>query len=443
MAKKDSKVNKVKKTSKKQGKASSKKQDPPAQNVSKNKPKAAKSPKKQDQARKPPRSDQAGLNLAVARARNVLDTGDLNHDVLSALKEIKEAIQNDKSPNDLSAEAVQAVEAATQHARDSQMSSYARGVVSEMSKEDRDAYMSARKKAKAAFDHAARAEFTDDDQTFDVHQFNREYNKNFYDDFEMKEPDGEKTPLQVQAELVSKGKIRLGAQVKVIFTAFLECLVRQMAVNGTFCCVSGKKMIVNVKHAIDFSKEGTETRFPLYHFVRNLKTYKTAVERAAVEGDAEAVDEEASKGQFRLYVGEAFKAARQDMSKAKFDLGTAVTKEVRSKFSNSSVSKELRTFCSDVVVEVLNMISTMLRSELEDKKVKTVTNPMLRTVIQHIHTVSGVDYEPTRKFIQEVSAQYVKHIAERREEKQRDKKEEKPKKSRKAKKNASVVQYED
>lgn len=364
-------------------------------------------------ARKPPRSDSSGLNLAVARARAVLDTGALNKDVSFALKEIRDAIKDDKSVDDLSEETVQIVEQAKETYLRSQKEEYSRQVVSGMSKSDKKKYQKARKRAKSAFDHAAKNSFTDDGESFDVVKFDEKYSKNFYKDFHPSLPDpGEKTELHVQADLVSKGKIRLGANVKVIFTAFVECLVRQMAVNGTYCCVGGKKMIVNVEHVLDFSKEGIDTRFPLWRFVRGLRAYQEAIDRPDDE------EEDNQKGHFNLYVGECFKAARQSMTKKKATLGAVVPKETSAKYARSSISKSLRVFCSNVVVEVLEMISRMLRSELKDKRVKTVTNAMLRTVLQHIHTICGVDYEPTRKFIQEVSAKYVTHVAQRRKEKQ-------------------------
>ena len=60
---------------------------------------------------------------------------------------------------------------------------------------------------------------------------------------------------------------------RVFLSAFVECLIKQMALNGTVCCIADKKKIIQLDHILDTSVEGFEERFPLYPMITHLSTF--------------------------------------------------------------------------------------------------------------------------------------------------------------------------
>jgi outer membrane biosynthesis protein TonB len=409
------------------------------------KPKAKKVSAKAKRApTKPPRSTECGLNIGVARAKTILDDNSLNQARTAALKEINQFIEQGRSRDELSPETKASVEAAIKQHHDLLRDEWDRGVVLALTKGKKKEFLDARRVAKSEFDRQARDAFSDDTDVFDVAAFNQAQIKKFYEGFSpsIPAPDESKqeTELHVLARLVSKWKTRFAANAKVIYTAFTEQIVRQLATNGIYSCVTDNKKIVTVRNAVDFTKEGTKSRFPLYPMVQNLSTYRkhlvnvTKLEDVCREGNAhkaklsasvqnlfmfvEGEEEESKQKNFNLYVGECFKAVKAEMAEADGPFGH-LDAETRGNFLQTSISRPLRDFCSAAITEILQILSAMLQTELHDKNVKTVTNRMLRTAIQHMHTMSGVSYEATQAFIRDVSTKYMTFVLDRREEKKK------------------------
>ena len=404
--------------------------------------------KKKKSVPKPPRSDECGLNIAVARAKTILDIDTMNRERSHALREIREAIKTNSSCDQMSQTTRDTIDAAVDQHHNSFREDLDRQIVQRMEEKDRVVFLSARKKAKSEFDRNARETFQDDRLVFNTKQFNLAQDEKFYNGHEQTLPDPhqDETELHVLARIVSKWKIRFSAHAKIIFTAFVDHVVRQMATNGIFCCVADGKKIVTVRNVVDITKEGLLARFPLVPLVQNLVVHRNRVvsveklEDIVKDGnrfrakldpsvqnlsvfDHKYEDDEDEEGEkkkhFNLYIGECFKAIRNEMSDPDGPFPD-VDDETRAIYAQSSISRPLRKFCSDSIIEILQTLAVMLQTELHDKRVKTVTNRMLRTVIQHMHTVNSVDYEPTREFISGASAKYLAYVKERREKKKLD-----------------------
>ena len=442
--------------------------------------KATKVVKRRKINEEPTLSNKAGLNISVARVKSIVDRGVLNRELSQAFDELtrvprslKEELESKGVPtwDDMSQDTKNVVARAQEQYFESQRREFERESMKKMSAEELKAYNATKKEAKSSHEQGVNASFNDDvDEGFDLFAFNKSYSKNFYKDFTPKLPElsapkeretATKTvtkrkknkegkweevleeqyiPLSPDPELkrfadiVSKLKIRFSANVKILLSAFVELLVHQLAVNGTYSCIMDKKKIIKVANIIDPKHAGVEERLPLNALIANLNTYKYYVQRVearlAAEASGEEYDEDdAGDGQyscnFNIYVGEIFRNARLQLSRGEIDVGK-VSKENREMFAQTSLSKGLKVFCSNVIIELLERVAMMLNTEVTSHGVKTVTAPMVRTVIKHIHDVCGADYEASRSFMREAATKYVHFTEDRRVQKKNSHEEETP-----------------
>lgn len=432
--------------------------------------KAKAEPKKQVKRRKvnaePTTADKTGLNISVARVKSIIDKGFLNRDVVSALDEltrVPSSLKEEKEKglptwSQMSQATKDVVAMAAEHYYDGLRQEYEKSVLDKMTAAQKSAYSASRKKEKSLHEKKEQASFTDDtDAGFDLVAFNKKHSKKFYDGFKKKLPallpavkresptkkvlkkktgkDGKVSevseevyvPLSTSpelkryADLVSKLKVRFSANVKILLASFVEMVVHQLAVNGIYSCINDKKKIIKVRNIVDLKYDGVESRLPLQSLVSNLNTYKEFVAseaaRAKAVKDGKKYEEPSYKSNhscnFHIYIVEIFRDVRLKMSSGSIDVGKT-TKELKEKFALTSLSQELKVFCSRIIIELLERIAMMLDNEVTAHGVKTVTTQMVRTVIKHMHYVCGVDYAPSRAFMQSTSSKYVSYIDERR-----------------------------
>ena len=245
---------------------------------------------------------------------------------------------------------------------------------------------------------------------------------------------------------VTKLKNRFSTNSRVFLSAFVEYIIKQLALNGTVCCVADKKKIIQLSHILDTTKEGFEKRFPLYPLIVNLDTFKQAqeylnkpptakvvavvpattdvddssdeksdapVKKVKVEKDTDVFTLDGvsldTQYQFRYYIAESCRETRMDLAKSAVDADG----ELMTVYNYTSVSKIFKNFCSTLICEFLMRIGNMLAKEIETRGIKTVNDTIIGTVISHYHTVCGVDETATIDFIRTVTTKYYKYVAER------------------------------
>lgn len=413
----------------------------------------------------PTAADKTGLNISVARVKSIIDKGFVNRKVTKALLEltsVPDSLEGEKAGlpkwSEMSQGTKDVVSRAIAHYYDGLRHDYEKSVVDAMKPDKKANYMSLRKKAKSLHEKKVQASFTEDvDAGFDVEAFNKTYSKKFYGGFKKKLPSAQppvkresptktvtkkrtgkdgKTEevteevyvplspdpeLKVYADLVSKLKIRFSSNVKILLASFVEMVVHQLAVNGIYSCIHDKKKIIKVRNIVDLKHEGSDSRLPLYSLVSNLDTYKEFVAseaarlKAVKDGKPYTEPTYTSKHScnFHIYVVEIFRDVRLKMSNGDIDVGGA-QKELKEKFAMTSLSQELKVFCSRVIIELLERLAVMLDNEVSSHGVKTVTTQMVRTVIKHMYCVCGVDYGPSRDFMRLAASKYLSYIDNRR-----------------------------
>lgn len=421
--------------------------------------------------RKPVLAKTTGINISPAKVKNIVSNYVLNKDAYAALTELKNArprvvvkVVDGKEVSEefkgvpvstLSPSTLDYIAFATAEYETTQRDDYAKAKIATMSAEDRKVYNTAKHAAREIHDKKSEDHYLDNSaSTFDVNAFNTNYNPTFYNDhvaavaaFEAADTSDE---WKKSIDKVTKLKNRFSTNSRVFLSAFVEYIIKQLALNGTVCCVADKKKIIQLSHILDTTKDGFEERFPLYPLIVNLDTFKQAhaylknpptakVVSVETTPDADAEDSGDEKSdvppvknvkvekdtdiftlpgvsletqyQFRYYIAESCRETRMDLAKSSLDSEG----EPMTVYNYTSVSKIFKNFCSTLICEFLMRIGSMLAKEIDTRGIKTVNDTIIGTVISHYHTVCGVDETATIDFIRDVTTKYYKYIAERQQ----------------------------
>jgi hypothetical protein len=410
----------------------------------------------------------SGFNISPAKVKNVVSNFVLNRVASTVLEELKNARprpakeakegKNGKTSEPVEARPGTPVNNLSQETRDYVAYAYKEWVslqrakysrekvkcladgetstngVTHFTQEERKLYDAALSVAKDKFMTERPTLYLGNSDVFDMEQFNMQYMPDFYKEFDVSRyEDSKSDEWKLAIDRVSKLKNRFSTNSRVFLSAFVEYIIKQLAMNGTSCCVSEGKKIIQLSHVLDSSKEGFTERFPLYPLLVNLETYKQA--RAYLDSQAtktptdskESADDASSKNvdvfslkgvdksvqyQFRYYISESCREARMTLAKT-------ATAEAADLYNHTSVSKVFKNFCSTLVCEFLMRVGHMLSNEITTRGVKTVNDTIIGTVISHYHTVCGVDERNTLEFIRAATNKYYK-FAEDRQQQRKD-----------------------
>lgn len=414
---------------------------------------------------KPVLAKTTGINISPAKVKNIVSNHVLNRRSQPVLTELKNARPHTTKKTvdgkevehkvagtpvaNLSQETRDFLVHATAEYEKNMKEEFAKHKVSKMPTDAREAYVTARTAAKALHDKAHAEGFLNTDgSTFDVNVFNVKYDSGFYAEYNKeaaKRAAEETDEWKAAIDRVSKLKCRFSTNSRVFLSAFVEYLIKQLALNGTVCCIADKKKIIQLSHVLDTSKEGFAERFPLYPLIVNLDTFKQAQAHLAAdrsnsttvepevaddegEDDAQSVKKSRSTDlftlngvsldtqyQFRYYISESCRETRMDLASTEKDADG----NLMDIYNHTSVSKVFKNFCSTLVCEFLTRIGKMLEKEIETRGIKTVNDTIINAVISHYHIVCGVDDEPTLNFIRTVATKYYSYVSDR-QQKRRD-----------------------
>lgn len=420
---------------------------------------------------KPVLAKTTGINISPAKVKNIVSNYVLNKDAYSALTELKDArpriitrVVDGKEVSEdykgvpvssLSQKTLDYIAFANKEYDSSQRDEFAKAKISALPDDARKAYNVAKHSARDEHDNKTTDQYLGNrSSTFNVELFNCQYIPSFYDDYTSAKTAADAADTSDEwkkaIDKVTKLKNRFSTNSRVFLSAFVEYIIKQLALNGTVCCVADKKKIIQLSHILDTTKEGFEKRFPLYPLIINLDTFKQAqeylnkppaakvvavvpattdvddssdeksdeksdapVKKVKVEKDTDIFTLDGvsldTQYQFRYYIAESCRETRMDLAKSAVDADG----ELMTVYNYTSVSKIFKNFCSTLICEFLMRIGNMLAKEIETRGIKTVNDTIIGTVISHYHTVCGVDETATIDFIRTVTTKYYKYVAER------------------------------
>jgi hypothetical protein len=414
-------------------------------------------------------SSVCGLNLSVAKVKNILANLCINKDITEIQNELNEFCNEtkessdatDDTPNDedededdeddkekkkltkkdrtytftiddLSSKTVDYLKDCQENVMEADGLVYSRKVIKTYDEDKLADYTQQKNQAEKKFDDYQRANFLFSQRKFDLMKFNKSYDPKFYDGMESKfDPKWTKltdTKLFSYCNtLINKSKVRFNADSKVFVTAFIEYIVKQLVINGTQNCINSNKKIIQLPHALDT----ISSEFVMFPFIASTNAYKKYFahkdkkeskkeskkedddedDEDDDEDDASETSEPSSdenpkvtrQTQFRYYVGELFRDVRMELSDADSTVETAEL----SKFNQTSVSKNLKQFCTDVILELLHMFGSILKTEVMTRSLKTVNYSIIAALVYNCHLVHNIEFKNTIKFIQDKNNIYT------------------------------------
>jgi hypothetical protein len=395
---------------------------------------------------KPTLSDNCGLNLSVAKVKNIISNLCINKEQFAVLKELKEArvldeekLDNDGNPikedspskkkrtftfslKEVSAETLAFLEKAHQNNLELLKESFTKTAIKKMNEETKKDYVTQRKAAVVAHQSEQKSGYLFQSHEFNTADFNVKWNKNFYKGMDF--PDWKSMEnmdlYDYCVTVVNKMKVRFNAESKIFVTAFVEHIVQQMVVNGTVNCVGDNKKIIQLTHALDTSSEGFEKRFNLFPLILNLESYHKVCheEVSSEEVEPEIKTDESQDGdqidrkyQFKYYVTELCRTVK--MKLAREDSPEDISK---SNYYHVSVSRVFKNFCSNIIVDLIRMFGEVLKVEVSSRNVKTVNYTIIQTLVQvsHIMYGLGAHLDETVQFIQQTYTSYQRFIEDRK-----------------------------
>ncbi len=403
---------------------------------------------------KPTLSDNCGLNLSVAKVKNIISNLCINKEQFAVLKELKDSriISEEKLDNDIcskdetagkkkkiftftlkgiSEESLAFLEKAHQNNLELLKESYAKSKIKKMDDPTRKDYIAQRKTAVIAHQSEQKSGHLFQTHEFNVAEFNIKWDKNFYDEMAILEWKSLKDMelYEYCVMIINKMKVRFNAESKIFVTAFVEYIVQQIVINGTINCVHNKKKIIKMEHALDTSSENFNKHFNLFPLILNLESYHKAIHENSISEDeveseadadveADVKLEESSdndqinrKYQFKYYVAELCRTVKMEL--ARKDNPDDFSKSV---YYNVSVSKVFKNFCSSIIVDLIRMFGEVLKVEVATRNVKTVNYTIIQTLVHVAHIMYGLGphLDETVKFIQQRYCVYQKFIGERK-----------------------------
>jgi hypothetical protein len=398
---------------------------------------------------KPTIADECGLNLSVAKVKNILSNKCINKETFDAIKEMKDARvmhecenENEKVKEftfefgDLTESTQAYLQECQKNLIEELEASFSKTVISKLPADEVKRYNDDKKNATMKFAQEQKFSNLFADEEFDLTAYNKEYKADFYK--KMDKLDGTLTSLKNEAlykycnDLVIKNNIRFNSETRIFVTAFVEYIFKQLVINGTKNCVKNGKKIIQLEHSLNTIKHEI-TMFP---FIANLNVYKKFLKESGVKPEEtsdedvedDADDEEEKEEvkafdwnaddelldektlQFKYYVGELCRGSRMELS----DADTSVESPLESKFNQTSVSKNFKQFCSDGIIELLHIFGNFLKVEVNTRGVKTVNYAINEALVRNAHILYNLDATNTIAFIQEKYNIHTKFITDRK-----------------------------
>jgi hypothetical protein len=383
----------------------------------------------------PTLSDKAGLNISVARVKNIVDTFIINREEFVAASEVRQAYHPTEKSAEGKVKELPAVPLSTlsnetkdlitkaKHFYDrSDKEEFERTKVGEYSVTERAKYSDAKKTAKDVFEETMRLIPEFERGVFDVEKFNLSYDKNFYNGFTEAFDDSDE--WQRALSHLSKLRVRFSANSKILLSSFIELLLSQLAVNGTYNCIQNKKKIIKLSHALQINSKTTR-HFPLFSLVSNTQTYRKFKESEVKEseddeGEVEEVhededeDEDSSRPNFRFYVSEICRDVRMKLASSELSVADDSTED-KEFYNLTNVSRDFKDFCNSLIFETVTILGRMILTEINTRGVKTLNDVIMKTVIEHLHSAYGMDFKTSLAFIETSTKKYNSFVKNRRE----------------------------
>jgi hypothetical protein len=393
---------------------------------------------------KPTQADVAGLNISVARFKNVMDSHIINVKEHTVALEVKSFYYTETSGRDVNSK--QHIEKNYHNRPLSELSNfskeyitYAKKYFNRLDKENYEQkyldkldsekskkYSALKKGSILAYEEKMQYTPEYKREPFDVEQFNIDYDAKFYADY--KEPTSDQDEWAESLSMLSKLRIRFSANSKIFLSAFTELLLQQLITNGTYNCIKSEKRIIKLGHAL---KINNKKHFPLADLVVNTQAYKDYQE--SQQKNADVVSQKGKKSlkpdegsekndsvsnlekpNFNFYIMEICRSVRMKLASGDIKIEGDQTKD-KNIYNTTNVGDDFKQFCNRIIFEIANTLGRMIMTEIKTRGVKTLSDTIAKTTVEQIHNAHNINFKNSLTFISHAVNKYSSFIQQRRD----------------------------
>lgn len=187
--------------------------------------------------------------------------------------------------------------------------------------------------------------------------------------------------LSEKVDYVSKLRCRFSNDASVVLSSALDYVVQDLVRTAMVQARSLGKAIIQVQHVVhgEFSSVGV---YPLVH---QLDVVQKALQLAdpVEDGDDEKVDvpdgedDENHGSTFEFYINLICKSVKAKLV------------ESDESYTSIRISKHIRKFCSDVVIQLIERVSPLIKLYASTAKVKTVNDDVIKFIFKFILLDAG------------------------------------------------------
>jgi hypothetical protein len=299
-------------------------------------------------------SKQIGINLSVSRVRKHVDKNNVNADVEGAIAELKALVVKEAAGEKIDCSKATKPTIA--------MVKKAYATVYDARKQRYDAQKDRLTKSKDAADKKKLAA---------LEAFPAKTNT-----------------LAEKIDYVSKLRCRFSNDASVVLSSGLDYVVQDLVRTAMTNARGMGKAIIQVGHVVqgDFSAVSV---YPLVSRLPVVADAEAAKDAVLEEGEVaeEAKDDEDTGSTFEFYINLICKGVKAEL----------VAKDET--YSHIRISKHIRKFCSDVVIQLIERLSPLIKLYASTSKIKTVNDDVVRFLFQFLLTDAGIDSAPFLAFV--------------------------------------------
>lgn len=205
-----------------------------------------------------------------------------------------------------------------------------------------------------------------------------------------------KFDANTQRLAISRHRKRFSRDSYYAIAAIIQEVIRELLVCAMDEVLDCEKKIVVPGFCVTDAVQSTK----YYCLVANMKTFRETYEKSKPKDEEEENEEEeneeepAEEGQEEHVRGFQFYVEK---------IGKSITNsgEKRGKYSAIRLSKQLKKFCSDLIIDMLQGLADSLEQFLELKGAKTINADLIKTVFAGLMTYNHGDAEGLLKIVDE------------------------------------------
>jgi len=177
-------------------------------------------------------------------------------------------------------------------------------------------------------------------------------------------------------EFVSKMRYRFSGDSVHTLTSVLDIVVSDILKLAMKETIDKKKAIIQVSHV----NVEELAKLPTYPLIKNLPIISTLNDVAPEVSEPED-NKSQSETSFEFYVNAICKNLRDTIAQSSPD------------YSSIRVSKAIRKFCSDLVIQLIDRVIPLLKLYMKSNNTKTINTNIVKFIFQYILVDSGVDVD--------------------------------------------------